>query len=111
MSDNARTMEIGGYTATLITVGKHTLGHVSVDDDITVVFRMNDTSGGPADPGKCLACQISKVGECARVVCPDIKEANPNASCYDAIRACMSLACQGSCAPAPTSGDISIFMG
>src|SRR5215212_9579292 len=87
-------LKIAGHTVERIRVGNHFLGQVVIDENVTVVFRLNDQPGGGSGGDKCLACKLSKISACAQLVCPDIKEADPNASCADAIRECMELACR-----------------
>jgi hypothetical protein len=89
-------LKIAGYSTSRMSVGNHTVGQIVIDDNITVLFQMND-DGSPTISGDCLACKISKISECANLVCPDIKRHDPNASCSDAILECVALACRASC--------------
>ena len=68
----------------------------------------NDPEQPEGDEG-CLACKISKISQCADVVCPEIKEQNPDASCSDAIRECAELACRPKCG-GPTGGTGQILI-
>jgi hypothetical protein len=101
MSTEYPQVTIAGHSVEQLRVGQHILGHVVINENVSVVFRMNDN---PDRPDKCLACKISKIRECADVVCPDIKENDPNASCSDAITNCTELACQGSCSGSGPGG-------
>lgn len=95
MSTEDPQLEIAGYSVERLQVGQHTLGYILINEDVTVVFRMADDGSPPSS--QCIACRISKIRACADLVCPDIKENDPNASCRDAIEACTRNACQGSC--------------
>jgi hypothetical protein len=90
--------KIAGHDVERLQIGRRLFGQVAINEDVTVLFRMNDdgSPGGGIDAG-CLACRISKISACADLVCPDIKANDPNASCSDAIRECTRNACQGSC--------------
>lgn len=103
--------EIAGYAVQRVQVGKHTLGQIVINDEVTVIFQMAQPGGGGGGAGSsgCLACKISKISECAQLVCPDIKKADPNASCADAIRECTELACRGSCGSGAGDGGILII--
>jgi hypothetical protein len=97
MAPSSKPMKIAGHTVKPITVGRHTVGQVVIDKNVTVLFRMADGGGLGGSDGKCLACKIGKISACAALVCPDIKKADPNASCSEAIQECAALACRGSC--------------
>lgn len=102
--------KIAGHAVERISIGTSSLGKVVINDEITVLFRMNDGAGGGGPSSACTACKISKISACANLVCPEIKEADPNASCYDAINECVALACRGKCGSlAGGSGDILII--
>lgn len=90
---------IAGYTVEHVAAGQHKLGAIHINESITVVFGLprDNNGGGAGDEASCLTCQISHVADCAKLVCPDIKKHDPEASCADAIRECMRLACTGSC--------------
>ena len=106
---SSNPLKIAGHIVERISVGKHTLGQIVINNNVTVIFKIKD--GGEEGPGsgKCLACKISHVVDCANVVCPDIKAHDPSASCADAIRECMELACRNSCKSAFGGGDILIL--
>jgi hypothetical protein len=97
-------LKIGGYLVERLSVGTHTLGK-----NVTIVFLMNNGGTGPGPSASCLSCMISKVSQCANLVCPDIKKNDPDASCSDAIRECMRLACQGSCKESLSGGGILVL--
>jgi hypothetical protein len=105
---SSKPLKIAGHVVERISVGKHTLGQIVINNDVTVVFRIKEGGGGPGS-GKCLACKISNIVQCANLVCPDIKANDPNASCADAIRECTELACRNSCKSAFGGGDILIL--
>lgn len=100
MQKGSEPLEIAGYPVERLSVGKGSLGQITISDDISVVFRMADDGGGGGGgpDADCLSCRISKISQCAALVCPDIKAKDPNASCSDAIQECTRIACQGSCA-------------
>lgn len=101
-----KALEEMGFSVRRFSAGSHTLGQVDVDDDVSVIFRQNTGGGGGGGSGSgdCLVCRISKISQCANLVCPDIKKADPNASCADEIKECMDLACRGSCKGAGSGG-------
>ena len=104
MPGEHKSLMLAGFRVEQMRAGKHTLGQIVINDDVTVVFRMNDTGGSPFPDLDCLSCQISHISQCADLVCPDIKAHDPTASCADAIRECMKLACSGSCSSSGTRG-------
>jgi hypothetical protein len=110
---SSKPLKIAGYTVKRISVGSHTLGQIVINEKVTVVFQIKeDDSGNGGVLGintKCLTCRISKIRQCSDLVCPDIKENDPNASCADAIKECIKLACQGSC-KSQTAGDNGILI-
>jgi hypothetical protein len=98
--------KIAGYTVERVSVGGHDVGQIVIDENVTVLFRLG-AGGGTGSPGissSCLACRISKISECASLVCPEIKKEDPNASCSDAILECVALACRPSCRGAGVFG-------
>lgn len=98
MSKHPKSLKISDYPVELISVGRHTLGQVRINDDVAVIFRMKqDDPEMPDINANCLTCKISNISKCADLVCPDIKANDPNASCADAIRECIELACRNSC--------------
>jgi hypothetical protein len=98
MAKTQGPLKVAGYPVERATVGSHTLGVVTIDDSITVMFRVSGSgSGGGGSGGDCLACKISKISECAKEVCPDIKANEPEASCSDAIQACAARKCSDRC--------------
>jgi hypothetical protein len=97
MGKSQRPVKVAGYPVERATVGPHTLGVISIDDNVTVMFRLGGSGSGGGDTSDCLACKISKISECANEVCPDIKANNPDASCSDAIQACAARKCSDRC--------------
>jgi hypothetical protein len=93
--DKTPPLRIADYPVERISAGRHGLGHVVINDEISVIFRMNDDGTSPEID--CLACKISKISECAQEVCPPIKAQNPDASCSDAIMACAAAKCASEC--------------
>ena len=55
-------------------------------------FRLNDNGDGLGFNAKSLGCILSKIPQCKALVCPDIKAADPNASCSDSWNAQRSRA-------------------
>ena len=106
MAEAPRTRKMGEYTVTLLTAGRYTLGEVVVDDELTVLFRAdNDDSIGPTkEETECLLCKIQNIRSCADEVCPPIKQADPNASCSDAIGDCALQRCTDKCTSVGGSG-------
>lgn len=110
MAKGSKPQRIAGYPVERLAVGKHSLGQIVISDDVTVVFRMADGGGsGGGSSAACLSCRISKISQCAALVCPDIKKADPNASCSDAIKECTLLACRGSCGSAAFGDGILVI--
>lgn len=103
-TSSSKPLMIAGYTVERISVGGHTLGQIVINEDVTVVFQIKNGGSGSEINTKCLSCKLSKITACANAVCPDIKEHDPEASCADAIKACVDLACQQSCKSATTGG-------
>lgn len=102
-------LRIAGYAVEKVAMGAHTLGKVVIDENVIVLFRMNDTGDGPAGPSpECTACKITKIRGCADRVCPPIKAQDPNASCSDAITDCARAAC-AECQGSGSGGDIWIL--
>jgi hypothetical protein len=97
MDKTQEPLRIAGYPVERAAVGGHTLGVVTVDDNITVMFRVSGTGTGAGESSDCVACKISKISECAQEVCPDIKANDPDASCSDAILACAARKCADRC--------------
>ena len=98
MAQTPKGLRVAGYPVERVSVGRHSLGMVTVDDNVTVVFQMRDGEpGSGGGGGDCLACKISKISECANEVCPEIKANDPNASCSDAILACTARKCSDRC--------------
>jgi len=110
MSTEDPQLEISGYPVERVRVGQHTLGHVVINEDVSVVFRMAD-GGDPTDiDSDCLICKLSKINDCAQAVCPDVKEHDPNASCSEEIKACIDIACRTSCTSAGFGGGGDILI-
>jgi hypothetical protein len=109
MSTEDPQVKIGGYRYPVerVRVGQHTLGHVVIDEDLSVVFKMiNGDVGGPSPD--CTACKLGELIRCRDEVCPPIKKKDPKASCSDAIGACAERACP-SCKKGVGGGDIIII--
>ena len=70
---------------------------------ISLALMGGSVSGAPKDDkkpdsgggDKCLACQISKISECAASVCPSAKK--NSGSCSPEIKSCVKTSCSGSC--------------
>jgi hypothetical protein len=98
MARPPKPLKVAGYPVERVSVGGHTLGVITVRDDVTVMFQIRDGRPGTGgDSSDCLTCKISKISECADEVCPEIKAENPNASCSDAIQACTERKCRDRC--------------
>jgi hypothetical protein len=111
MASSSGPQKIAGHTVERISLRGQTLGQIVINDKVTVLFQLKDNGGGGPDINAgCLSCKISKISQCAEVVCPDIKEHDPNASCSDAIRECIELACRESCkSPGALGGGLLIL--
>jgi hypothetical protein len=92
-------LKIAGHTVERFQAGRHMLGRIEFNDEITVVFQIKNGDSGPDVGGvRCLTCKISKIGACAELIgCRDIKANDPNASCREEILECLALACRDSC--------------
>jgi hypothetical protein len=105
MSETPESFRIAGHPVEVLSLGNHSIGVIRINKDVTVVFQIRNGGGSPfPDDGGCLGCRISRISQCANIVCPPIKEKNPNASCADAIRRCMDLACEPICGGGPGGG-------
>jgi hypothetical protein len=110
MPAKSKALEIAGFPVERVSAGRHSLGQVVIDENVTVMFQLNDSgSPSPFPDAGCLSCKISKISQCAALVCPDIKAKDPSASCSDAIRECMDLACRGSCSGGGLGGGILVL--
>lgn len=98
--DQSEPETIAGYEATRFSEDGIDAVRVELGDDIRVVFKANDGNSGGGIDSACLTCKISNISTCAAEVCPAVKEQNPDASCYNEIKACMERKCAGKC-----SGD------
>jgi hypothetical protein len=109
MSSHSDKLEIAGLSVSTAKVGEHTVGTVDVGNGVTVMFQIKGGAGGTGTSTGCLSCQISKITACANLVCPEIKKADPNASCSDAIRQCIDLACAPACKNSAVGGGFLIL--
>lgn len=101
------TVRIAEREAAVMRVGKHNVAHLELENGVSVLLRLNNDGSGPSTglDVDCLTCRISKISSCSLVVCPEIKAKDPNASCSDAIRRCVALACEPVCGGGPATVD------
>ena len=111
----ANTMEIAGYAVETVSIGKHKLGKVEINKDISVVFPVTansgETAGIPDFPDidvECLTCKISKISQCADVMCSDLPPED-HGRCGYLLRQCIELACDFNCRKNGKGADVIIL--
>jgi hypothetical protein len=94
---------IGAFPVERVQVGKHTLGHVVIDDDLSVVFKAKSDEDEWKKAANCMLCVMQESRPCRDKVCPP----GTNDCSSEVIKACVDAACRGKC-PSFDGGDYMI---